>query len=55
MPTARRCVPLAGGEVRREYAFRAGINMAMVAITGNYKADQADVQTLLDRLGETSQ
>ncbi|NRA29508.1 MAG: DUF4159 domain-containing protein [Parvularculaceae bacterium] len=44
-----------GGEVRREYAFRAGINMAMVAITGNYKADQADVQTLLDRLGETSQ
>ncbi|MEM9838359.1 MAG: DUF4159 domain-containing protein [Pseudomonadota bacterium] len=40
-----------GGEVRREYAFRAGINMAMVAITGNYKADQADVQTMLDNLG----
>ncbi|MEM1410373.1 MAG: DUF4159 domain-containing protein, partial [Pseudomonadota bacterium] len=43
--------PGPGGEVRREYAFRAGINMAMVAITGNYKADQADVQTLLDQLG----
>lgn len=44
-----------GGEVRREYAFRAGINMAMVAITGNYKADQADVQTLLDQLGDSRQ
>ncbi|MEM9809872.1 MAG: DUF4159 domain-containing protein [Pseudomonadota bacterium] len=41
-----------GGEARREYAFRSGINMAMVAITGNYKADQAEVQTMLDTLGE---
>lgn len=40
-----------GGEVRREFAFRAGINMAMVAITGNYKADQADVQSMLDAMG----
>ncbi|MEE4211334.1 MAG: DUF4159 domain-containing protein [Parvularcula sp.] len=40
-----------GGEARREYAFRAGINMAMVAVTGNYKADQADVQNMLDSLG----
>ncbi|MEL6872402.1 MAG: DUF4159 domain-containing protein, partial [Pseudomonadota bacterium] len=40
-----------GGEIRREYAWRAGINMAMVAITGNYKADQADVQSMLDALG----
>lgn len=44
-----------GGEVRREYAFRAGINMAMVAITGNYKADQADVQAMLDDLGTDKQ
>lgn len=40
-----------GGEARREYAFRAGINMAMVAITGNYKADQTEVQSMLDKLG----
>ncbi|MEO1040726.1 MAG: DUF4159 domain-containing protein [Pseudomonadota bacterium] len=40
-----------GGERRRELAFRSGINMAMVAVTGNYKADQADVQSMLDRLG----
>ncbi|MEO1658478.1 MAG: DUF4159 domain-containing protein [Pseudomonadota bacterium] len=42
-----------GGERRRELAFRAGINMAMVAVTGNYKADQAEVQSMLDRLGDT--
>ncbi|MEM6748558.1 MAG: DUF4159 domain-containing protein [Pseudomonadota bacterium] len=41
-----------GGERRRELAFRAGINMAMVAVTGNYKADQAEVQSMLDRLGD---
>jgi hypothetical protein len=41
-----------GGEGRREMAFRSGINMAMVAVTGNYKADQADVEALLDDLGE---
>ncbi len=41
-----------GGEARREFAFRAGINMAMVAFTGNYKGDQVHVQALLDRLGE---
>ncbi len=40
-----------GGESRREYAFRSGINMAMVAITGNYKADQTEVTTMLEELG----
>ena len=44
--------PGAGGELRREYAYRAGINMAMVALTGNYKEDQVHVQELLDRLGD---
>ena len=29
-----------GGEVQREMAFRAGVNMVMYALTGNYKADQ---------------
>ncbi|WP_370337218.1 DUF4159 domain-containing protein [Parvularcula marina] len=41
-----------GGELRREYAYRTGINMAMVALTGNYKEDQVHVQDLLDSLGE---
>ncbi|MBB4657868.1 DUF4159 domain-containing protein [Parvularcula dongshanensis] len=43
----------AGGERRREAAYRAGINMAMVALTGNYKGDQIHVQELLDRIEET--
>jgi hypothetical protein len=42
-----------GGPARREYAYRAGINMAMVALTGSYKEDQVHVRALLDRLGET--
>src|SRR5262249_56819365 len=29
-----------GGEVQREMAFRAGVNIVMYALTGNYKADQ---------------
>lgn len=43
--------PGQGGELRREYAYRSGINMAMVALTGNYKQDQVHVQELLDSLG----
>ncbi|WP_031552755.1 DUF4159 domain-containing protein [Parvularcula oceani] len=42
----------AGGPSRREAAYRSGINMAMVALTGSYKGDQIHVQELLDRLGE---
>ncbi len=44
------CVP--GGEVQREMAFRAGINIVMYALTGNYKADQVHVPALLERLGQ---
>ena len=40
-----------GGNSRREYAFRTGINIAMVALTGNYKSDQVHVQDLLDQMG----
>ena len=32
-----------GGEVQREMAFRAGVNLVMYALTGNYKADQVHV------------
>jgi hypothetical protein len=32
-------------------AMRAGTNIAMYVLTGNYKADQVHVPALLDRLG----
>jgi hypothetical protein len=41
-----------GGETQREQAFRAGINIVMYALTGNYKADQVHVPALLERLGQ---
>ena len=41
-----------GGEAQREQAYRAGINIAMYALTGNYKADQVHVPALLERLGQ---
>jgi len=41
-----------GGEQQREMAFRAGINIVMHALTGNYKADQVHVPALLERLGQ---
>jgi hypothetical protein len=40
-----------GGERQREMAFRFGINVAMYALTGNYKTDQIHVPTILKRLG----
>ena len=46
-------VPLSGGDPRqREMALRAGVNLAMYALTGNYKADQVHVPALLERLGQ---
>jgi hypothetical protein len=41
-----------GGEGQREMAFRAGVNIVMYALTGNYKADQVHVPALLERLGQ---
>ena len=41
-----------GGEAQREMAFRAGVNIVMYALTGNYKADQVHVPALLERLGQ---
>jgi hypothetical protein len=40
-----------GGEAQRQMAFRTGVNIAMYALTGNYKADQVHVPALLERLG----
>jgi hypothetical protein len=41
-----------GGEQQREMAIRTGINIAMYALTGNYKADQVHIPDLLLRLGQ---
>jgi hypothetical protein len=40
-----------GGEAQREAAFRFGVNLVMYALTGNYKADQVHLPTILERLG----
>ncbi|MBD9557033.1 DUF4159 domain-containing protein [Ensifer sp. ENS03] len=39
-------------EMQREYAYRAGVNIMMYMLTGNYKADQVHVPDLLQRLGQ---
>ncbi|QLF70998.1 DUF4159 domain-containing protein [Peteryoungia desertarenae] len=39
-------------ELQREMAFRAGVNIMMYMLTGNYKADQVHVPALLERLGQ---
>lgn len=44
--------PLVPGTGRqREMAIRAGVNIVMYTLTGNYKADQVHVRDLLERLG----
>jgi hypothetical protein len=46
-------LPMVQGEPRqREFAFRAGVNIVMYTLTGNYKADQVHVPALLERLGQ---
>jgi Domain of unknown function (DUF4159) len=37
---------------QRLYAYRAGVNIMMYALTGNYKSDQVHVPALLERLGQ---
>src|SRR4030081_2713796 len=52
-PDGQPMLPLVPGEARqREFAFRAGVNIVMYALTGNYKADQVHVPALLERLGQ---
>lgn len=38
---------------QREFAIRFGVNLAMYTLSGNYKADQVHVATLIERLGES--
>ncbi|MBO0752284.1 MAG: DUF4159 domain-containing protein [Bradyrhizobiaceae bacterium] len=53
-PDGQPMLPLEGGDTRRqrEMAFRAGVNIVMYTLTGNYKADQVHVPALLERLGQ---
>ena len=39
-----------GGERQRELSLRAGINLVMYALTGNYKTDQVHLPSIVERL-----
>jgi hypothetical protein len=52
-PDGQPVLPMVDGQPRqRELAFRAGVNIVMYTLTGNYKADQVHVPALLERLGQ---
>ncbi len=52
-PDGQPMLPLSAGEPRqREFAFRAGVNIVMYTLTGNYKADQVHAPALIERLGQ---
>jgi Domain of unknown function (DUF4159)/Aerotolerance regulator N-terminal len=52
-PDGQPMLPLSPGEMRqREFAFRAGVNIVMYTLTGNYKADQVHAPALIERLGQ---
>ncbi len=52
-PDGQPMLPMVSGEPRqREFAFRAGVNIVMYTLTGNYKADQVHIPALLERLGQ---
>ncbi|NMG40176.1 DUF4159 domain-containing protein [Chelativorans sp. ZYF759] len=38
--------------MQREFAMRAGVNIMMYMLTGNYKSDQVHVPAILERLGQ---
>jgi hypothetical protein len=52
-PDGQQMLPMVSAEPRqREMAYRAGVNIVMYTLTGNYKADQVHVPALLERLGQ---
>jgi hypothetical protein len=52
-PDGQAMLPIVSSEPRqREFAFRAGVNIVMYTLTGNYKADQVHIPALLERLGQ---
>ena len=51
-PSGNFMMPVSGTPRQREMAIRAGINIVMYALTGNYKADQVHIPIILRRLGQ---
>ena len=52
-PDGQQMLPMVSNEPRqREMAYRAGVNIVMYTLTGNYKADQVHIPALLERLGQ---
>src|SRR5438477_8500686 len=52
-PDGQPMLPVSGGDMRqREFAFRAGVNIVMYTLTGNYKADLVHAPALIERLGQ---
>jgi hypothetical protein len=52
-PDGQAMLPVTGGDTRqREFAYRAGANIVMYTLTGNYKADQVHAPALIERLGQ---
>jgi hypothetical protein len=45
-------MPIPGGDEQRQVADWFGTNLVIYALTGSYKADQANLTGLLDRLGQ---
>jgi hypothetical protein len=50
-PDGQAMLPVTPGR-QREFAFRAGVNIVMYTLTGNYKADQVHAPALIERLGQ---
>jgi hypothetical protein len=52
-PDGQPMLPLSPGEPRqREFAFRAGVNIVLYTLTGNYKTDLVHAPALIERLGQ---
>ena len=52
-PDGQPMLPLTPGEPRqREFAFRAGVNIVMYTLTGNYKSDLVHAPAMIERLGQ---
>lgn len=49
----RHLFPMSTADERqRELAYRFGVNLVMYTLTGNYKADQVHIPSILERLGQ---
>lgn len=48
----RPMFPIGDDGRQRELAYRFGVNLVMYTLTGNYKADQVHIPSILERLGQ---